>query len=121
MLLEGASRHSYMDLREEADLQRFLARLQNLRAEAQSEVNIRGPFQITAYNKILQSTGSMLDAFHAMNVMILKNPKASRGEAELLRYTADERASLCARISHLFQGEKVFIRCKGRTSTLTGI
>jgi hypothetical protein len=46
----------------------------------------------------------MLDAFHAMNVVIQKDPRASEGEAILLRYTAEERAQLCARISHLFHG-----------------
>lgn len=52
----------------------------------------------------MESTSKILDAFHAMNVVLQKDPNASEGEAELLRYTADERAQLCARISHLFQG-----------------
>jgi len=47
----------------------------------------------------------MLDAFHAMNVVIQKDMNASDGEAALLKYTADERAQLCARISHLLQGK----------------
>lgn len=51
----------------------------------------------------MESTNRMLDAFHAMNVAIQKNLKASEGEVALLKYTADERAGLCARISHLFQ------------------
>jgi len=51
----------------------------------------------------MDSTNKMLDAFHAMNVLIQKDPHASEGEASLLRYTADERADLCSRISHLFQ------------------
>lgn len=38
-----------------------------------------------------------------MNVVIQKDPNASEGEMSLLKYTADERAELCARISHLFQ------------------
>lgn len=45
----------------------------------------------------------MLDAFHAMNVVIQKDLNASEGETILLKYTADERAQLCSRISHLFQ------------------
>ena len=94
-----------MDLREEFDLQRFLSRLDKLRSSAQAEMDLRGPFQGEAYGRILSSTAAMLDAFHAMNVMIMKNPKASKGEAEILRYTASERDSLCARISHLFQGK----------------
>ena len=51
----------------------------------------------------MDSTNKMLDAFHAMNIVIQKDLQASNGEASLLRYTADERADLCARISHLFQ------------------
>lgn len=46
----------------------------------------------------------MLDAFHAMNVVIQKDFQASEGEAAILRFTADERAALSARIGHLFQG-----------------
>jgi hypothetical protein len=51
----------------------------------------------------MEATNKMLDAFHAMNVVIQKDLTASEGEAALLKYTADERAQLCARISHLFQ------------------
>lgn len=52
----------------------------------------------------MDSTNKMLDAFHAMNVVIQKDLKASKGEAEILTYTVEERAQLSARISHLFQG-----------------
>jgi hypothetical protein len=52
----------------------------------------------------MESTNKMLDAFHAMNVVIQKDPHASEGETLLLKYTAEERADLCSRISHLFQG-----------------
>ena len=123
-LLEEASSHAYMELREENDLHEYLTRLDNLRSSAKSEVDIRGPFPDTSFGKMLQSTGAMLDAFHAMNVMILKNPKASAGEAEILKHTGAERAALCARISHLFQGEKIphpqvyrrlmFVQCSHR-------
>ncbi|KAL9125761.1 MAG: hypothetical protein Q9217_005080 [Psora testacea] len=103
MLLDGASPYAYMDLREEFDLHRFLTRLENLRSAAASEVDLRGPFPDASYSEILRRTGAMLDAFHAMNVMLLKDPRASKGEAEILKYTANERAALCSRISHLFQ------------------
>lgn len=52
----------------------------------------------------MESTSKILDAFHAMNVVIQKDYTASEGEAEILRYTSNERAELCARISHLFHG-----------------
>ena len=104
MLTEGDRPNVYFDLREEFELHRFLLRLENLRSAAKSEIDLRGPFPDAAYSRILKSTGAMLDAFHAMNVMIMKNPQATKAEAEMLRYTVNERAQLCARISHLLQG-----------------
>lgn len=52
----------------------------------------------------MESTSKILDAFHAMNVVIQKDMYASEGEEEILRYTVNERAELCSRISHLFGG-----------------
>lgn len=106
MLTEGESPNAYMDLGEEFELHRFLLRLENLRSSAASEVDLRGPFPNAAYSRILNSTGAMLDAFHAMNVMIMKNPKATKAEAEILEYTLRERTYLSTRISHLFQGNQ---------------
>ena len=94
---------AYMDLGEEFELHRYLTRLDNLRGAAVSEIDLQGSFQDDVYSRILESTGSMLDAFHAMNVTIMKNPRASKGEAEILKYTTQERVMLSARISHLFQ------------------
>jgi hypothetical protein len=45
----------------------------------------------------------MLDAFHAMNIVIQKDTNASEGERVLLNYTSEQRAELCRRISHLLQ------------------
>lgn len=104
MLTEGASPNAYMDLREEFELHRFLSRLENLGSSAESEMDLRGTFPGAAYSRILKSTGAMLDAFHAMNVLILKNPKATKAETEILNNTVHERAYLSRRISHLFQG-----------------
>lgn len=104
-LLDGESPIAYMDLREEFELQRYLSRLDSLRSNACSEFELRGPFPNAAYSSILSSTSRMLDAFHAMNVVIMKDTKASKGEAEILNATAGERAQLCSRISHLLQGE----------------
>lgn len=103
MLLDGESPNPYMDLREEFDLQRFLTGLEKLRSAATSEMDLRGPFPDAIYLRVLRSTGNMLDAFHAMNVVIMKNLNASKGEVEVLKYTTMERAQLCSRISHLFQ------------------
>ena len=99
---EAATSHQYMNLREEFQLQRFLAKLEALVDSAKSEFELRGPFPNKEYKAILKHTGHMLDAFHAMNVVILKDLHASPGEEALLRATLRQRALLCARISHLF-------------------
>jgi len=98
-----------MDIRESLQLQRFLAHLETLRNSAVHEFELKGPFPDKTYKSILEATRRMLDAFHAMDVEISKNLKASPGEAEILRYTEKERAQLSARISHLFSGTSYHI------------
>lgn len=106
LFLEGGQEvptsHQYMNLREEFQLQRFLGKLESLVDSAMSEFELRGPFPKKEYTAILKSTRRMLDAFHAMNMVILKDLHASPGEEALLRATLRERGLLCARISHLF-------------------
>jgi len=102
LFLLGAPRSSYMDIREEAALQAFLANLSSLRKAANSEYELRGPFPDAIMGRILERTGRMLDSFHAMNVVICKNLQYTPGEAAVLRYTRPERFELSARVSHLF-------------------
>jgi hypothetical protein len=102
--LDRESPSAYMGVREELELQRFLSRLESLSSSAASEFDLRGPFPEAVYGRILKSTGVMLDAFHAMNVVIRKDLKPSKGEIEILSFTAEERAQLGSRISHLLQG-----------------
>lgn len=102
ILTEGAHSNRYMNLGEEFELQRFLSQLQALVDAAKSEFELRGPFPHQVYSEILKSTRHMLDAFHEMNVVILKDLRATHGEEALLKATAKERTQLCARISHLF-------------------
>ena len=103
-LLEGEAPHPYMNLREELQVQRYLGWLDGLRASAAYEFELKGPFAADEFTRILRCVGRMLDAFHAMNVVIMKDPQASEGEVGILKYTAEERAQLGSRISHLFQG-----------------
>ena len=103
VLAQGSKSYAYMDLGEEFELHRFLAKLDKLRGSASSEVNLRGPFPDEIYGRVLESTTRMLDAFHAMNVTIMKASRASEGETQILKYTTQEREMLCSRISHLFQ------------------
>ena len=102
MFLLGEPKSHYMDIREEASLQSFLTYLDSLRSAAQSEFELRGPFQDKAVGRIIERTRRMLDAFHAMNVVITKDPQCTAGEAAVLRYTREQRFALSARISHLF-------------------
>ncbi|TKA66696.1 hypothetical protein B0A55_07972 [Friedmanniomyces simplex] len=100
--LLGAPRSSYMDIREESAMRAFLSNLEGLRKAASSEYELRGPFPDAITGRILERTGRMLDAFHAMNVVISKNLQYTPGEAAVLRATRPERFELSARISHLF-------------------
>ncbi|POS84158.1 hypothetical protein EPUL_004266, partial [Erysiphe pulchra] len=102
-LLEGDSPTPYMNLREEFALHRYLLRLENLRNSAGSELELRGPFPAKEFGHIIDSTTKMLDAFHAMNIIIRTDLVVTEGEKCLLQYTADERAQLCLIISHLYQ------------------
>lgn len=102
VLLRGPARNAYMDIGESLSLQRYLSHLDGLRASASSEFELRGPFPTRIIQQLLASTGRMLDAFHAMNVIIRKELRATPGEIEILQYTRHERVQLSARISHLF-------------------
>ncbi|KAH7118779.1 Fusaric acid resistance protein-like-domain-containing protein [Dendryphion nanum] len=93
---------SYMSQREELELRRYLGHLDTLRNSATFEFELRGPFPDKNYKIILEATGRLLDSFHAMNVIILKDLKASEGEKEILRYTQKEWRELSSRVSHLF-------------------
>ncbi|KAL8975334.1 MAG: hypothetical protein Q9197_000459 [Variospora fuerteventurae] len=101
--LHGKTSDAYVDLAEESRLHRFLSQLEKVKDSAASEVDLRGPFPGEAYSRLLSGTGGMLDAFHLMNVMIMKESRVSQGEAAILEATTNERAQLSLRISHLFQ------------------
>lgn len=95
---------AYMTPREKLEIERFLSRLESLRTASRSEFELKSAFPDTAYGSIIQRTRSMVNAFHAMNLELVKNVTATEGEISLLQYTAAERQSLSARISHLLSG-----------------
>ncbi|KAL8981937.1 MAG: hypothetical protein Q9177_005427, partial [Variospora cf. flavescens] len=101
--LHGKTSDAYVDLAEESRLHRFLSQLEKVKDSAASEVDLRSPFPGEAYGRLLSGTGGMLDSFHLMNVMIMKESRVSQGEAAILEATTNERAQLSLRISHLFQ------------------
>lgn len=65
----------YADIRREMALRGLADSLEVIRINAESEFELRGPFPSQAFHKILQSTSNMLDAFHALNVVIAKDAK----------------------------------------------
>lgn len=95
---------SYMTEGEEIEMRRFLGLLETLRISASSEFELKGPFPDKSFTIILGATSRILDSFHAMNVIISKDLKASEGEKEVLKYTRKEWTELSWRISHLFSG-----------------
>lgn len=96
----------FMTPREKLDIERFLSSLESLQASASSEFELKSAFADAAYGNILRCTRSMVDAFLAINLELVKNMTASKGELAILRYTVKERQQLSARISHLLTGER---------------
>lgn len=94
----------YMTARERLELERFLSRMESLLAAARSEFELRSAFADSTYTTIIRRTRNMTNAFHAMNLELMKSDMATAGEICLLRYTANERRQLSARISHLLSG-----------------
>jgi hypothetical protein len=101
-IILGNPNSHYMDIREESDLHTFLGTLKTTCKAAASEFELEGPFPNDIFNRTLSRTERMLDAFHALNVVIRKNLQFTPGEAAVLRFTRAERMKLSARISHLF-------------------
>ncbi|KAJ6086030.1 Transcriptional coactivator SAGA-type complex Ada1/Tada1 [Penicillium sp. IBT 16267x] len=91
----------YMTARERLELERYLTRLESLLASARSEYELRCAFDDAPYASIIRRTRNMVNAFHAMNLELMKSDTATAGEICLLQYTAVERQQLSARISHL--------------------
>jgi len=92
----------YMDITEEHALQSTLLGLGRLTASAPHKFRLKGTFPEKDYKDLIVASPTMLDAFHSMAVMIARDPRTNRREAEILAHTRREREDLCARISHLF-------------------
>jgi hypothetical protein len=100
-MVNAADQPGFMTPREKLEIERFLSRLEGLQASARSEFELQGAFPDAAYSNILRRTRSMVDAFFAINLELVKNMTASEGELAILRYTLQERRQLSSRISHL--------------------
>ncbi|PTB64931.1 hypothetical protein BBK36DRAFT_1177878 [Trichoderma citrinoviride] len=103
ILLRSDCSESYLKSGEQVAMQRYANRLESLRQSAASEFELRGPFPMETYGRIMQSTNRILDSFYAMSLVAHRNGNLSPGERALLEYTATERAVLCDRICHVFQ------------------
>lgn len=103
ILLRSHCSRSYLKTGEQQALQKYAARLDALRESAKSEFELRGPFPYKATGRLMQSTKRILDAFYAMSLVTHRKGRLTDGERALLRFTADEREQLCARICHVFQ------------------
>ncbi|AEO55871.1 hypothetical protein MYCTH_2300145 [Thermothelomyces thermophilus ATCC 42464] len=103
ILLRSDCSRSYLRTGEQAALQKYAARLDDLRASAAREFELRGPFPSEQSRRLMACTHRLLDAFYAMSLVTQRKGHLSEGERALLLYTADERAMLCDRIFHVFQ------------------
>ncbi|KAF7563064.1 hypothetical protein G7046_g1093 [Stylonectria norvegica] len=101
--LQSNNTQDYMREGEQAALQRYAFKLENLRNSAKSEFELRGPFPDAAYARVMRSTKHILDGFYAMRLITQKRSSLSAGERALLEFTASERLLLCERICHVFQ------------------
>ncbi|KAF3057743.1 hypothetical protein CFAM422_012166 [Trichoderma lentiforme] len=103
ILLRSDCSESYLKSGEQVAMQRYANRLESLRQSAASEFELRGPFPMETYGRIMRSTNRILDSFYAMSLVAHRDRNLSAGERALLEYTATERAVLCDRICHVFQ------------------
>lgn len=74
-----------------------------LREAAKSEFSLRGPFPTKAYERIMLSTGRILDGLYAMRLVAERRSVLTEGERALLASTAVERDRLCSRVCNMFQ------------------
>ncbi|KAK7207451.1 Fusaric acid resistance protein-like-domain-containing protein [Myxozyma melibiosi] len=98
----GEAPKPYVTIQDERKLQKSLLKLQGLVGAASNEFRLKGPFPSKNYDFILKTTQGILDAFHNMNAMIIKDLNASEREAEIIRYTVEERSELGNRLFLLF-------------------
>jgi len=94
-LIDGHTHdQKYRSITDVHSLQKALIRLNGLAAAAPHEFRLKGPFPTKEYQSILKANQAILDAFHGMSVMIAKDPKANRREADILNYTKKVRLDM---------------------------
>lgn len=103
VLFRSEGSQSYLKSTEQVALQRFAASLEDLRQSAASEFEMRGPFPMDVYGRVLRGTTRILDGFYSMSLVAYRKGHLTEGEKALLQYTARERAALCDHICQAFQ------------------
>ncbi|KAF7552990.1 hypothetical protein G7Z17_g3949 [Cylindrodendrum hubeiense] len=103
VLFRSEGSQSYLKSGEQVALQRYAANLESLRQSAASEFEMRGPFPMDVYGRVLRGTTRILDGFYAMSLVAYRKGHLTEGERALLQYTACERAILCDHICQAFQ------------------
>ena len=103
VLFRSEGSQSYLKSGEQAALQRYAANLDSLRVSAASEFELRGPFPMDVYGRVLKGTMRILDSFYNMSLVACRKGHLTEGEKALLTHTARERAILCDHICQAFQ------------------
>ncbi|KAM5346244.1 hypothetical protein ACJ41O_009249 [Fusarium nematophilum] len=103
VLFRSEGSQSYLKSGEQAALQRYAANLESLRQSAVSEFELRGPFPMDVYGRVLRGTTRILDGFYGMSLVAYRKGHLTEGERALLEFTARERAILCDHICQAFQ------------------
>ncbi|KIL92250.1 hypothetical protein FAVG1_04658 [Fusarium avenaceum] len=103
VLFRSEGSQSYLKSGEQAALQRYAANLDSLRVSAASEFELRGPFPMEVYGRVLKGTMRILDGFYNMSLVACRKGHLTEGERALLEHTARERAILCDHICQAFQ------------------
>lgn len=103
VLFRSEGSQSYLQSGEQVALQRYAANLESLRQSASSEFELRGPFPMDVYGRVLRGTTRILDGFYGMSLVAYRKGHLTEGERALLQYTARERAILCDHICQAFQ------------------
>lgn len=89
-------------LKDQKGLHDLLRECETLLKQAPKEFRLKGEFPKVKYEKILQSTSSIIDSFQNMNLMIEVDPNLSINEEYVLKYISAERTEVEHRIFLIF-------------------
>ncbi|KAK7203452.1 Fusaric acid resistance protein-like-domain-containing protein [Myxozyma melibiosi] len=92
----------YMGLGQEILLSKSLLKLNPLLSQASKEFRLKGAFPKSEYKSIIISTQGILDSFHMMNDMLLRQSEAAASGMRIISYTEYERRELNNRLFLLF-------------------